>query len=498
MADAYLAGLLYIAGGRVTLAVAFAGAFTAVAVGLALLELRERMGLISAAVWAWLLLFYCRRYIGEMMSEQAGLALGALSVALLVRGFAARSSGPLYLGIFVLALALNARAGPFFVLPALLLTAGWHWRQSGPIRVLLMASLSVAAAFLLNFAYVKALGPPNAKIVSNYHNVVYGIIFGGNWHQAAVDIPNYKQMDESEQAREVYRRIAAAVKANPSVLVRGAVRSWSDFVAGSYQGLGAFSFLRRPRVEVILLGMSALSIFFTVRRPHRLYPLILAAGAGVFISVPFLPPADADLMRAYAATIPLMLLIPVFLLTGWRGWMEHLAPRSLHDLLPRRDSRLQDGVASAELIHFTLPYLLALLAFPLFARFVAPIHPPVGVVEKGKEATLAVDLGRTSWIELTPANETRGSTPSRVSAMVFEQGIFGSFRDLYPRQAGLLDSLARPGLVLVAPGSTGFAYIVIDSKHLGNDTGMVTVLAREVQADSHYSPCLIEDTIRYQ
>ena len=47
---------------------------------------------------AWLLLVYCRRYFGEMMSEQAGIAFGALGVALLLRWLNDEESEALALG----------------------------------------------------------------------------------------------------------------------------------------------------------------------------------------------------------------------------------------------------------------------------------------------------------------------------------------------------------------------------------------------------------------
>lgn len=492
LADAYLSGFLYAAGGRVTLAVALAGAFLAAAIGIAATELRRRMGFIAAVVWTWLLLFYCRRYVGELMSEQAGLALGSLAVAFLVRAFDCMKRAPLCMGLFVLSLALGARAGAFIVLPTLLIAACWQWRRSRPVRTLLVAGLGIAAAFVLNFAFVKILGPPNGKIVSNYHNFVYGMVFGGTWHQAAADIPNYSQMDEPTQAAEVYRRVGKAVKENPWVIFRGISRSWLDFFGGSYQGLGPFSFLRNPRIEVILLGLSGLSLVCSFATWHRLYPVILAGGTGIILSVPFLPTADADLMRIYAATIPLMLLLPVFWVAGW----GRLPARFLSLSTPEAVLRRQECVPESETVHrlnyWALPYLFILLAVPLFARFCAPIGATVRFEEKGAETELTVDLDHTSWIELTPSPAGRDCSPKKVLAGTFRGGMFGSFRGMYPKQAALLDSVARPGVVLAASGSTGIAYLVIDARHLEESTGVIKVLGRLVSSDPYYTPSFLE------
>ena len=43
---------------------------------------------------------------------------------------------------------------------------------------------------------------------------------------------------------------------------------------------------------------------------NPLYSFLLISIFGIFISVPFVPPGDAHKMRAFAATIPLMALLP--------------------------------------------------------------------------------------------------------------------------------------------------------------------------------------------
>ncbi|HWU40616.1 MAG TPA: hypothetical protein VN203_23465, partial [Candidatus Acidoferrum sp.] len=60
------------------------------------------------------------------------------------------------------------------------------------------------------------------------------------------------------------------------------------------------------------------------RRPLPL--LIIAAWAGILFSVPFVPPWDADNMRAYAATIPFVVALPIMGLSYRReGKLQWLA-----------------------------------------------------------------------------------------------------------------------------------------------------------------------------
>jgi hypothetical protein len=495
LADAYLAGNLYIAGNNVALSLALAGVLSAAAIALAAVELRKCLGLPAAALWSWLLLVYCRRYFGEMMSEQAGIAFGALGVALLVRAFAGNAMRCLWAGLFVLGLALSARAGALLVLPALVAAAAWRWRSRGPVRVMTLAALSVAAAFAIGVAFVKLIGEREGKILSNYHNVIYGVVFGGNWQKAAADIPNYGRMDESAQAAEVYRRVGAAVRAHPSLIWRGAARNWSDFFTRSDAALGPYSFFRSPATEHVLLILSGIGLLWSMALSDRVAPLILAAGVGVVLSVPFVPTPDADLMRAYAATMPLMVLIPAFSVAGWRPWIRRLFPGTASLGLP--DSLAPDYADRdfPDRACWACPFVAVMILVPLLARFVAPLRPAVALVTRGSDTVLTLDLSRASWIELTPPGDSGGADLRRVPAEKLKGGIFGMFRDFYPGQARALDSVSRPGVALICSGSTDTAFLAIDARHLSAASRKITVLGRAISTDSNYDPTFMEDSV---
>ena len=496
LADTYLAGLLYVAGDHVALALALAGFFSAAAIGLAAVEVRKTMGLLAATLWTWLLLVYCRRYLGQMLSEHAGVAFGALAVAVLVRAFAANAARCLWPGLLLLSLALNARAGAMLVLPALIAAAVWRWQRSGRIRVSVLATVSVAAGFVLSIGFIRLLGAPGARLMSNYHDVAYGIVFGGNWEKPAADIPNYNQMDRSQRVAEIDRRIVAAVKANPSVIWRGAARNWSDFFTRSKAALGPFSFFMRPDTEYVLLALSALGLLWSLALGHRLSPLILAAGAGIVLSVPFVPTPDADRMRAYAATMPIMFLIPAFSIAGWRAWRARPAPGTPDS--GRSGPSVPNGADGdpSALPYSVLPFLAVMLLVPLFARFVAPMGPAIILRDKGPDTELTLDVNRATWIDLVSSDDPRRSNTRFVSAEQFKRNIFGSFHAFYPGQAAFLESLSRPGIALVCPGSTETAFLVVDSRHLIGQGHKVTVLGRPHIADPNYDPTFLENSLK--
>ena len=495
LADTYLAGLLYVAGDHLTLALVLAGLFSAVAIGVAAIEVRNCMGIVAATLWTWLLLVYYRRYLGEMLSEHPGIALGALGAALLLRAFNADSRRCLWCGLFILSMALNARAGAFLILPALIATLTWRARHLDPIRMLVLASVSVLAAFVINFSLLKLVGAPNGRLMSNYRDTMYGIIFGGNWEKAAVDIPNYKQMDLSQRASAIDSRVFAAIKANPSLIWRGAARNWSDFFFRSKAALGPFSFFRHPNTEFVLLLLSGTGLLCSMARSERLSPLILAAGLGIVLSVPFVPTTDADRMRAYAATMPAMFLIPAFSFAAGRAWIARLLPSMSNSGLARAGSSNPSPADSPNLVYCAVFYLAVTLLLPLFARFLAPVNPSVSLRERGSDVELTLDLNRATWIELAADSDSLGENRRRVSAEKFKQGIFGSFHYYYPKQAEFLEAISRPGVVLVCPGSSATAFLTIESKHLNGNGGTVVIHGRAYVADSSYAPTFLENSI---
>ena len=73
-----------------------------------------------------------------------------------------------------------------------------------------------------------------------------------------------------------------------------------------------FSFLGLGLTNLALRLLATLGLVLCLRRRREPLPsLVLAASLGVLLSVPFIPPWDADLMRVYAATLPFVAVAPV-------------------------------------------------------------------------------------------------------------------------------------------------------------------------------------------
>ena len=79
-----------------------------------------------------LLLLSERQWAGFVQTEAIGLPLGLIGFTLIWRATAGREADPAkarllaVIGLFAISVALMARAGPFFILPALAIWCAWR------------------------------------------------------------------------------------------------------------------------------------------------------------------------------------------------------------------------------------------------------------------------------------------------------------------------------------------------------------------------------------
>lgn len=149
-------------------------------------------------------LFY-RRFLGSLMTENLGLSLGLLGAALLLQSLRMEKYRVILAtyGLFVLTMALLARAGAFLILPAILfyfwqndrkntqpvLTQNW-WPVSA-------GATAMGIAFGYNFLVRQWTGSTKHLFLGNAANSLYGMAAGYNgmaagykgWDQFSIDHP---------------------------------------------------------------------------------------------------------------------------------------------------------------------------------------------------------------------------------------------------------------------------------------------------------------------
>jgi hypothetical protein len=337
--------LLSLSGGNLRGALAVAVFLSALALVMPVREMIRTHGWAAGcALFLALFLFY-RRFIGSTLTEHLGLSLGCLGFALLWRAAHTGWRVPVFLGVFLLTLGLNARAGAFFILPALALWAGWSARGKTRLSLRLTAWVLavVFAGFAFNYATRCAIGNPKARQGHGWL-MVYGLVHGGDWSQVLSDHPELVGIPELERNRATRELTLAHLAEHPGALPTGMLRAWRQFF---FSADGPYSFVRfafqRSLVQVpagtepppsdllqkilgdplkflqigaamgtmatfyVLAGWAVFALF-RARGPAA--GLLLFAGLGILASVPMIPPWDADLMRMYATTLPFLMALP--------------------------------------------------------------------------------------------------------------------------------------------------------------------------------------------
>ncbi|NJO73196.1 MAG: hypothetical protein HC833_05145 [Leptolyngbyaceae cyanobacterium RM1_406_9] len=228
-------------------------------------------------------------------------------------------------GIFLLSLALNARAGSFFVLPALILWGSWFFRGESrySLRFLGWGVGVLLLSFLLNYLVLMIVGSPEVAF-SNYAYTFYANVVGSkNWQQVRFDYPEVLELDGSDLSSRIYELAFERLRANPLILVRTSLEAIAAFLSPTAQGSFSFvyNFGGSHRFTAYLLYLLSLVGLFRCfrqwRNPHS--SMVLAFCLGMLVSLPMVPPWVGSAGRIYAATVAISaVLIALGLTCLWR------------------------------------------------------------------------------------------------------------------------------------------------------------------------------------
>ena len=197
---------------------------------------------IAVFILMVIFLFY-RAHSGISMSESLGVALGMLGFGLLWRGASTRSLFYIWAGLLTTTLALNARAGAFFMLPILILWAGWLLRENKfiPWKVLFISASAVVLGFALNLALTRLVAVPSGVPFANFSYTLYGLASGGkSWAYVFEAHPEVLAIQEPEQSKRIYQLAFELIRANPMQTVQGALFNWKMLFSNSWYNIYAY------------------------------------------------------------------------------------------------------------------------------------------------------------------------------------------------------------------------------------------------------------------
>jgi hypothetical protein len=456
---------------QVTLAILVA--ITAISCWLAAREVQRSHGTAAGLMVLTIQFMYYRRFIGKTLTEHLGLALGAVGFALLWRGAHEKQIHHCLLGILLLTLALNARAGTFFILPAILLWGLWSFRGTARFshRFLIGGASAVWLGFILNSILLKVIGSPEGLAFSNFSYTLYGLIRGGDWTQVMVEHPELNIVKEPELSKRIYALALEALLAHPLSLLSGSLRAWRLFIFDDF----VFSFVRNLKINFILQIFSFVGLFACYRRkqnPNNF--LILATTLGILISVPFIPPWDSEEMRVYAATLPFICILPALGLTFMAKKMEW------QRLVQRPNQENQPEV----LLIFGIALALFSVLGPITTKALSRTPQYTGVSCKPGMEAVYLRLTPGSSINLVADNAIQKTRLPSIRLSDFKNRMdgngFDNFNILYPELTKELTNLS-PSTTIVNTfnlNNSKQIWLISDSKKMPEDRVIVGVCGK--------------------
>lgn len=367
-------------------------------------EFARMAGPLGAVVAIVLLGAFASRYaFGNVMTENAGLGLGCIALVLLLRGAETSASRVFYCGIAVLSIAINARAGAFFVLPAAVAWACYDARRRGLgiFKAAFFASCAASAGFLFLFALLAMNGDSPREAHSNLSWYLYGFAVGGKgWAQAQIDHPNLSPT-------ELYRVILQLVVEQPSLMFGALARNLLDVLKNGVGLYGGYlRGLEIPFWSLWLVGLAGIGARF--RDPRC--ALIGFLEAGNIISGPFISQTDGA--RVYAATLPIDVAVVV------------IGLRFVFDLAFQRMRPSRPALTTTPR---PIPRMAITLAAVLIAAIIAPYTPLRSAAALARldgprcadgDRTLITQLGRESVALVVVENDAARATPPRAPLKV--------------------------------------------------------------------------------
>lgn len=319
----FLSTLTMIFDGDLHLTLLAQAALLLLAVGVYMREASRWLGMLLGLAAGALAVYLVAGYaLTQVASEVLGLTLGLSSLAILLRAGALRSPKLALVGLLALSVALNARPGAIFALPAVMLWIGWMAWGRGHWRYLAMSFATVAAGFLVHALLVNLVGGAPGGSHVNFALVLYGLSVGGDWMTFYADYPG---MFESS----AYDMAIANIAANPAQFTQSLVRNLNHYfdhvlvmsIPARWHIIDTgWPIIDSAGVYVAALGVTA----WRARRDLRA-ALVLAVCAGELVSAPLVS-YDGGL-RSLVVTAPMEALPVLVMIRSASVWLGQLLYR---------------------------------------------------------------------------------------------------------------------------------------------------------------------------
>lgn len=411
-----LAGIVALGGRTIHGALILQAAILSLALGLLVRQGARMTGWVGSILVVSLFLPYLYSNAWALtMTENAGLAFGLSGVAILLRASELRSPRWIFAGCALISIALNARAGAFFVLPMLIIWSVLAARitQNKAITWGLHALAGSSMGFLLQFILVLMVGGDPTRTHGNFSYVLYGLSLGGlGWTQVLIDHPEVTRISDSTAARTIYGLAFSNMLSAPSVFLGGLESGLSKYLR--LVAFGTDIPLRLSLFATYLWYLSWLPLW--IRRRDPSYLLVGLAALGVLLAAPLLVHDGGP--RIFAATLAFDAMQMSIALVWVVGIVAHRLFPQTQSLRPIGPQPATPEVAFGVMVAI-------LIMIPLVYRFVIFEElKPIGMPCKLGETVLVTRIGYESpLLDIVEAGHDPAFTRGEVERSAFAKGI---------------------------------------------------------------------------
>lgn len=305
----------------------------AVSTALTTLIVSKKWGVVSGAVFAYIIVEFANGHIGGVSSEMPGLIFGLLAFCFFL-SVSQKWSGSIFLfGLLSLCFSLLTRVGAVFILPAIIIWA-WHLLQKRKMQkwlITLISLLMVAGLIVFDSKLTNMVAPKSGGSFANAYDSWYAVHVEGQlvlkqrdeasvmpqarWVQIYSDNPNLRELSGKEEV---------AVKKN--ILIETFFQSPITFFVGGMQRIGLyfykfmFAFVEIGLIKGLLALMACFGLWGCCKkilsRSGEPTDYLLAFGfTAIVLSIPFLYGAES---RAIGSTIGFIAGLPATALSKLR------------------------------------------------------------------------------------------------------------------------------------------------------------------------------------
>jgi hypothetical protein len=272
-------------------------------------------------------------YLPSTLSESFGLILGLLAFSLLWAGISELCLSLYVAGLWLLTLALLARAGAMLVLPAFVVFAAYLFRRKGFMGAyaILSALMAIGLGLLVNKSLLVIYGDGSGAALSNFSLVLYGLASGGKgWMQIYSDFPQVQTMSEAAASAFIYNKTSILVQNEPMLLLKVLLKNmfsnpldyFYELIWGLFQPTrfdGVFSdrnITMGAKIALPVLILGGLKFvkekFESTENKHSIFLLFFLIG--FILSLPFI--YQDGRTRVTAATFPFVGVIVALSVLG--------------------------------------------------------------------------------------------------------------------------------------------------------------------------------------